>query len=128
MNHFPKYLIIRLTGPLKGLDHLEAHNTLPTLDVDAILSSMVGMLEKPNLTGRTFDDAVNWLLDIHGLRELHVEEEDYDEAQSCFRSCLIVMRNELHALNPYIDGRLTYRFKERRGLQSAILEYQTPHY
>ena len=123
MNHPPRYIVVRLDRVTRALDRLLKNPNLPTMDVDAILSGMVEAVERPNLTGRGLADAVMWLLQSHGLRDIHLEQWDCDEAEHCFMACLIHLRERLRDLNPYINGRLNYRYKERRGLQSAILEY-----
>lgn len=123
MNLFPKHLVISVTQPMRWLDNLADNDELPVLDLDAIASSLIELLERPSLlTGRQLDDAVTWLLEANGLSSAEVGEELGKEAKSCFYACLIIMRQDLQTLNPYTDGQLLYRYKERHGDHAVILE------
>lgn len=122
MNHPPVFLIVRLDKPLKSLSRLITNQYLPVLDIDALLRDLIKAQDKPNLTGQRFEDAVLWLLSNHGLNEIYIEQSDYDEAAMCFSECLIHLRESFRVLNPYVNGRLGYRYKERRGLQSVLLQ------
>lgn len=121
-NPFPKRLVVDVKQPLRLLDKLAGNQALPTLDLDAILSSLVELLERPNLTGRKLQDAVQWLLEANGLNDTEIEIEDADEAKACFYTCLILMRQDLQTINPYTNSQLCYRFKERHNGHAIILE------
>ena len=128
MSPLPRYLIVDMHWILPSLDRLVSNAELPTIDLDAILSGMVELVGRPGLTGRLLDDAVRWLLTEHGLNSLHLEDEDAEQAQASFYACLIIMSQDLQSLNPYIDGRLPYRYKERHGHHAAIFEkYDTDY-
>jgi len=124
--NLPDLLIVRLDRPLRSLVRLSKNYRLPILSVDRMLADLVYAQEKPNLTGQGMEDAVLWLLQNHGIGDIHIEEDDYHEAAMCFSDCLIYLRESFRALNPYVNGRLGYRYKERRGLQSVILERRPP--
>ena len=122
MSLFPKHLIISMERALFLLDELAGNQDLPMLDLDAIVSSLVEMLERPNLTGRKLQDAVQWLLEANCLNDMGLGIEEADEAEACFYTCLILMRQDLQTINPYTNGQLLYRFKERHGQHAVILE------
>lgn len=126
MDYGPAFLIVRLDRIIKPLKRLSTHQDLETLNLDHVLSDMIQLVDRPHLTGRKLVDGVRWLLEVHRLGELYIEHEDYEEFYNCFYACLIHLRENLDALNPYVNGRLGYRYKERRGLQSVILERYRP--
>ena len=126
MSPLPKYLLISIPEAYASLDHLARHTELPTVDTEAILSGVFELLAKPGLSGQALDNGVNYLLDIHGLRELHIEEEDHDVATDCFYECLISIRQTLADINPYHQGTLPFQYKARRGTRNAILELIPP--
>lgn len=126
MNQLPVFLIVRLDRILKILTRLATNQHLPVLNIDRMLADLIKAQYKPNLTGQRFEDAVLWMLSSHGLSEVYIEQDDYDEAAMVFSASLLYLREQFSALNPYVNGRLAYRYKERRGLQSVILERRPP--
>ena len=122
MSLFPKHLVVNVPRPLSWLDELSSNPELPVMDLDAIVSGMIEALERPVLTGRKLQDAVQWLLVANGLTGAEVGTDLGDQVSACFYSCLIIMRQDLQTLNPYTDGQLRYSYKERHGDHAVILE------
>jgi hypothetical protein len=120
MNQLPKYIIVDLKVVFQRLDKLS------TIDIDSLLSGMVQAIQEPNLTEPQLIDVQQWLLVNHHLSDMCLEIEDMDEAEVCIYECLDSLRESMKVINPYINGKLPYRYKERRGQRNAILQYECP--
>lgn len=98
---------------------------IPTIDTEAVLSGMVELLEKPNLTGVTLDLAVNWILHSHGLTHADLAPSVRECARGLVYAGLMTLQCQLTTVNPYIDGMLPYRLKKIHGQHNVILEHNT---
>lgn len=125
MDVLPDTLTVRASKAIKDVERICNHQDLGGQGLnyfDRIMGSMVDMLERPNLTGKLLDDAVGYILVTHRLNDLTIEEDDMWSFRLSLTSGLIHLRQVFDDLNPYVHGRLVYRYKERRGQQSVILQ------
>lgn len=127
MNHLqvPVYLVLNIDETLKLLSRLQCIADLPIIDTEAILSGMIELLEKPNLTGVTLDLAVNWILHSHGLTHADLSPSTRERARGLVYAALLVLQLQLVTVNPYIDGMLPYRLKKIHGQHNVVLEHIT---
>ena len=128
MDVLPDTLTVRVSKAIKDVDRICSHQDLGGQGLkyfDRIMGSMVEMLERPNLTGKLLDDAVGYILVTHRLNDLTFGEDDLWSFRLSLTSGLIHLRQVFDDLNPYVHGRLVYRYKERRGQQSVILQLHT---
>lgn len=121
-----KYLIVDIHEALIPLEKLADDPELPTLDLEAILSGMIQVMEKPNLTGKCLDDAVKWLLQTHGLTSAQLDDSIAEHVRAIMYFCLLVIRRQFLLLNPYLNGHLPYHHKRRHGQRNVLLEYNSP--
>lgn len=125
MDALPDTLIVRASKAIRAIERLCSHQDLNGSGVnyfDRIFASVVEMMERPNLTGRNMDDAVGYILVTHRLDSLNFDAEEVDSFRNGLLAALIHLRIVLDDLNPYVHGRLMYRYRERRGQQSVILQ------
>ena len=129
MDDLPAILIVRASKAVKSICRICSHEDLggQGLDYfDRLMADVVDMLERPNLTGRLLDDAVSYILATHHLSDLTFGEDDVWSFRIGLSAALISLRQVFQDLNPYVHGRLPYRYKERRGQQSVILQLHQP--
>lgn len=118
-------MVLNIGQTLELLNTLEKIADIPTIDTEAVLSGMLELLEKPNLTGVMLDQAVNWILHSHGLTHADLSPVPRERARGLVYAGLITLQQQLIAVNPYIDGLLPYKLKKIHGQHNVILEHIT---
>lgn len=128
MDVFPDTLTVRATKAIQSVDRICSHQDLNGGGVTyfhRIFADLVEMLERPTLTGKCMDDAVAYILVKHHLNDISFEQEDVESFRMGLTAALFHLRHVFDELNPYVHGRLVYRYRQRRGLESVILQLHT---
>lgn len=116
------YTVVEFRNAFTLLDQVDADPELPTVDIEALMSVMFYTFEKPLASAQQMQDTLNWLFEADGFSaSLARDDPKRASLRRLFHVALIVMRDELNEINPYVNGRLIWRYVQRRGKYGAIL-------
>lgn len=115
------YLLVALPEMYALIDALSADVTLPRIDAEALASVLIDTFEKQPGNVRRIEDTLTWLVERGGLSEAAVFTPGIKtQLRGKFYPVLISIETALTELNPYENGRLAWRYIERRGKDVAL--------